>query len=180
MITSFTTFQSLLNATATSLDAPAQDATAPGAGILQNGHKAFGSEASQRAARRLRRVRQRMGAYRHDLLVALRVVNTVEREMVQSEWEGWLAGETRRCELAKEMLARYDGERGAGGGQGGGYERRVKEQVPLRAGEEGEEAADGQNKKTRVEELRQWVDEYCSSCAAEERKVLERRTLAGL
>ncbi|KAL1837919.1 hypothetical protein VTJ49DRAFT_3265 [Mycothermus thermophilus] len=168
----YTTFQTLLNATATSLDAPYQDATSPNSGLSSS--KAFGSEASQRAARRLRRVRQRMGAYRHDLLVALRVVNSVEREMVQAEWEGWLAGEARRCELAREMLAKSDG----GGSGGGDWGDRDEGQVPLQTekGGGGEEKEKG---KTRRETLREWVAEYCASCAAEERKVAARRGFMG-
>ncbi|EAQ91219.1 hypothetical protein CHGG_03154 [Chaetomium globosum CBS 148.51] len=85
----YTTFQTLLNATTLSLDAPYQDAGRAGAGA---GTTEFGSATSRATARRVRRVRQRMGAYRHDLLVAMRVVNKVEREMLHAEWESWLAG----------------------------------------------------------------------------------------
>ncbi|KAH6849949.1 hypothetical protein B0I37DRAFT_370304 [Chaetomium sp. MPI-CAGE-AT-0009] len=142
----YDTFQTLLNATI-SLDAPYQDA-AGGA------RPEFGASAtSQATARRLRRVRQRMGAYRHDLLVAMRVVNKVELEMLQSEWESWLAAETRRCELARDLLA---GD-GTGGGGGGGERGQVPLQQSIVQGEGGE-----------------WFEEYCTSCAAEERKALQR------
>ena len=49
------------------------------------------------AARRIQKTRQQLGKYRHDLLVAMRVVNGVEKEVVRSEWEGWVTDEARRC-----------------------------------------------------------------------------------
>ncbi len=53
---------------------------------------------------RLRRSRRRLGSQRHDLLVALRVVNSIEREMVDAEWEGWLEDENTKCERMKMMM----------------------------------------------------------------------------
>ncbi|KAJ4304209.1 SNF1-interacting protein [Collariella sp. IMI 366227] len=94
----YTTFQTLVNSTTTSLDAPYQDAISPASSPSLST-----SGTSQVAARRLRRVRQRMGAYRHDLLVAMRVVNKIEWEMVQGEWEAWLDGEMGRCERVREI-----------------------------------------------------------------------------
>ncbi|KAL2271451.1 hypothetical protein VTJ83DRAFT_822 [Remersonia thermophila] len=170
----YASFQTLLNATAASLDAPYQDPTSPYG--LSSDAAAFSSELSKRAARRLRRVRQRMGAYRHDLLVALRVVNSVERQMVQAEWEGWLAAEVNRCVLARDLL-------GGPGGTGGSEEEEEKQQqqqVPLRAGEEETEGGEKKKSKAQLGELRVWFQEYCDSCAAEERKVMEQRGLVGL
>jgi hypothetical protein len=56
------------------------------------------------AARRLRRTRQRLGAYRHDLLVALRLVNKVDREVLRAEWENWLLDENTRCRRVQRLL----------------------------------------------------------------------------
>lgn len=42
--------------------------------------------ATRSTARRLRRTRQNLGSYRHELLVAMRVVNNVEREMIRAEY----------------------------------------------------------------------------------------------
>ncbi|AEO57940.1 hypothetical protein MYCTH_2304763 [Thermothelomyces thermophilus ATCC 42464] len=169
----YDTFQSLLNATI-SLDAPYQSA-----GPLSG----FGSTTNQVTARRLRRVRQRMGAYRHDLLVAMRVVNKIELEMVQSEWESWLAGETRRCEQVKDLLGRWED----GGHSGSGKEERVKGQVPAQSllsgaqtwesASDGDDATGGSGEKQqqrRLAALRAWFSEYCTSCALEERKISER------
>ncbi|KAL8796835.1 MAG: hypothetical protein Q9195_000918 [Heterodermia aff. obscurata] len=57
------------------------------------------------SSRRLRRTRQTLGTYRHDLLVAMRVVNSIEREVVQAEYEDWLLGENRKCNLLQEAIA---------------------------------------------------------------------------
>ncbi|KAK4139299.1 uncharacterized protein C8A04DRAFT_15992 [Dichotomopilus funicola] len=146
----YQTFQSLLNSTTTSLDAPS--GPSPAWPFPSSSSSSFWTSSSisttttttssttLAAARRLRRVRQRMGAYRHDLLVALRVVNRVEQEMVQSEWETWLAGETRRCEMVGGVLLRQQEEEEGKGTEG----------------------------------LRAWFGEYCASCAVEERRVGER------
>ena len=56
-----------------------------------------------------------MGNYRHDLLVAMRVVNSIEKEMMQAEWEDWLRRETGSCERMEEMIARnVDNEKAIG------------------------------------------------------------------
>ena|SRR5437016_5953238 len=62
-------------------------------------------EPSTRAtSRQLRRTRQRFAAYRHDLLVAMRVVNNVEREILMAEWENWLIDEAARCVQLEDVL----------------------------------------------------------------------------
>ncbi|KAI9873977.1 MAG: SNF1-interacting protein, partial [Pleopsidium flavum] len=60
-------------------------------------HSPTTSTSTGSTARRLRRTRQHLGSYRHDLLVAMRVVNSVEQEMLRAEWENWLLDETNRC-----------------------------------------------------------------------------------
>ena len=45
-----------------------------------------------------------MGQYRHDLLVAMRVVNTIEQEMINAEWEHWATEEANKCERASDLL----------------------------------------------------------------------------
>ncbi|KAL5420289.1 hypothetical protein PMIN03_000115 [Paraphaeosphaeria minitans] len=56
------------------------------------------------APRRLHRTRQNLGSHRHDLLVALRVVNRIEKEVVEAEYENWLLGETHKCQRVATML----------------------------------------------------------------------------
>ncbi|KAI5804552.1 hypothetical protein EDC01DRAFT_425088 [Geopyxis carbonaria] len=48
-------------------------------------------------AKRIRAGRNRLANVRHDLLVALRLVNRLERDLVAAEWERWVRGETGRC-----------------------------------------------------------------------------------
>lgn len=60
--------------------------------------------ASSGGAMRLRRSRDSMARYRHDLVVALRVVNRVERDVVVAEWEDWVRGEERKCAQVEDML----------------------------------------------------------------------------
>ncbi|KAK1751794.1 hypothetical protein QBC47DRAFT_391058 [Echria macrotheca] len=133
----YDTFRALVNAT--DVDAPYQDA---GAG--------FGSAASKATARRLRRTRQRLGNYRHDLLVAMRVVNGIEREMVQSEWENWLADENGRCEVVGGLLRDQNQNQGD-------RKQKDRDERQKRLGLKEEER----------ERLRGWYDEYCGSCEAD-------------
>lgn len=53
---------------------------------------------------RLHRTRQNLAAYRHDLLVAMRLVNRVEREVLQAEWENWVLDENVRCKRVGDMI----------------------------------------------------------------------------
>lgn len=94
--TCFTTFKGLMDAT--DMDAPWEDAGA-----------ALTSGFSRGTAKRLLHTRQRLGTYRHDLLVAMRVVNSIEREVLQAEWENWLMNEKALCDDLDVML-RKDGE----------------------------------------------------------------------
>jgi hypothetical protein len=154
---SYDTFQAVVVNT-TDMDAPYQDA-----GISSLG----GS--SKAAARRIRRTRQRLGAYRHDLLVAMRVVNGIELEMVQSEWENWLADENARCDQVRSMLLLSDGTTKAGE-QSSGEEEKLKGQ------DHGHERSEGQKVvRGDKESLRKWHDEYCGSCRADQQMILADR-----
>ena len=62
---------------------------------------------------RLHRTREAMARYRHDLLVALRVVNRVERDIVSAEWEDWLRVEERRCARVEDMIRQRSGGNGS-------------------------------------------------------------------
>lgn len=56
------------------------------------------------STRRLERTRRNLGSQRHDLLVALRVVNRIEQEVVEAEYEHWLLDETQKCAKVGTML----------------------------------------------------------------------------
>jgi hypothetical protein len=95
----------------------------------------------------------------------MRVVNKIEKEMIQSEWENWLADENLRCEQIKMMLSEKASSSSASG-----------KATPSVAGVGG----DGQKvmrpiDEKRVEALTQWHAEYCGSCKLEKDMALAKR-----
>lgn len=114
----------------------------------------FSETATRSTAKRLRRTRQHLGSYRHDLMVAMRVVNNVEQEMIRAEWENWLLDENTRCKQVAMMLR----------------ESRVNISPTNKI-----KGADGQrvlealekDKLEKVDNLRKWQEEYCGSCRKE-------------
>ncbi|KIW67187.1 hypothetical protein PV04_06456 [Phialophora macrospora] len=48
--------------------------------------------------------RQRLGSQRHDLLVAVRVINSVEKELMLAAWEQWVMAEHRRCQVMEGIV----------------------------------------------------------------------------
>ena len=101
-------------------------------------------KASQAAAYRLQRSRKRFGAHRHDLLVAMRVVNSVEREIVHAEWENWLHDENSKCSHIGSLL------------------RENKTDSILRTASKW--PVSQQTDSTRLREIQEWHDDYCASC----------------
>ncbi|KAJ5748393.1 uncharacterized protein N7511_010089 [Penicillium nucicola] len=105
------------------------------------------------AMKRFQQTRERLGVYRHNLLVALRVVNSIEKEVIQTEWERWLREETRRCRQVEVLL-------GGESTQGEGSQARLAQAERVFA-----EHADN---------VQQWYAEYCPSCLLEQEKVTDR------
>lgn len=64
---------------------------------------ALSSPSARAMERRLRRSRDRFGAHRHELLIALRLVNRLERETVAAEYENWIESENRICRTMNAM-----------------------------------------------------------------------------
>jgi len=64
------------------------------------------SSTTRQTVARLQHLRQKFGTYRHDLLVALRVVDRVEKDMLRGEWESWVHGEANHCRQVKKVLNR--------------------------------------------------------------------------
>ncbi|KAL1846563.1 SNF1-interacting protein [Paecilomyces lecythidis] len=110
---------------------------------------------SKSAARRLQETRERLGMYRHDLIVALRVVNSVEREVLQNEWERWLQQETRRCRQV-ELLLNQEDETG---------------EVDVDSNP-GASALFGEHR----DEIRHLYEDYCKSCLQEQERIDENRS----
>ena len=105
------------------------------------------NSAANREAQHIQLTRRKLGISRHDLLVAMRVVNTIEREIVRTEWERWVGDEARRCRQLGSML-----ETAAG--------NEKNETVGYLQG--------------RKEELQRWFGEYCDSCQREHGRLLAR------
>jgi len=89
-------------------------------------------------------------------MVAMRVVNNVEREIMKAEYENWLLDENLRCKQVQSMLLRDSqanispSKKTKGG----------KSQKVLDTRE--------QDKKQRLEDLRKWQEDYCGSCKMEQ------------
>jgi hypothetical protein len=128
----------------------------------QHAGTSFSESATRSTARRLRRTRQHLGSYRHDLLVAMRVVNNVEREMLRAEWENWLLDETTRCKQVQMMLR--DGRMDIS------PTKRVKETEPQLVFE-----AKEKDRLGKMEKLREWQRDYCGSCLREQELLFESR-----
>lgn len=109
-------------------------------------------------AYRLRKTRQRLGIHRHDLMVALRMVNTLERETVQAEFEDWLLEESMKCEKIGTMLQPQDSSAGNG----------------TQADDDGRELFARKLGADNAGNVKEWYREYCGSCF-EERKALNER-----
>ncbi|KAL6924869.1 hypothetical protein FSHL1_002117 [Fusarium sambucinum] len=153
--TCFSTFKDLLDTT--DMDTPWEDAGA-----------SLASHTSRATARRLRRTRQRLGTYRHDLLVAMRVVNSIEREMLQSEWENWLVDEKLLCEELDTMLQQQGETKGQkkGSESGKGSKGSQKVTEPISA--------------ERRQVLAEWRDSYCGSCKQDYQVAMKGRKLSVL
>ncbi|KAI1766388.1 hypothetical protein GGR53DRAFT_213536 [Hypoxylon sp. FL1150] len=162
----YATFKSITNVT--DVDAPFESA---GAGLAWSSSRA--------TARRLRQTRQKLGSYRHDLLVAMRTVNAVEKEMLHAEWENWLLDENHRCEQVQAVLEAWNGSsldaqaevlRGS----------EVAQKVLGVSGEKGKEKdkdakdKDKDNSKRR-ENLQSWYEEYCGSCRSDRESLMQER-----
>lgn len=106
--------------------------------------------ASKSATKRLHNTRERLATYRHNLLVALRVVNSIEKEVVQNEWERWLRHELRRCHQVEILLRKDDGE-DVGDAQTGGQDEKLT--AGLR------------------DDIKDWYEKYCTSCEKEQEQI---------
>lgn len=145
--TCFATFRELLDAT--DMDTPWEDA---GASLT--------TPSSRSTARRLRRTRQKLGSYRHDLLVAMRVVNSIEREMLQSEWENWLDNERTLCDDLGGLLDRQTAKGTLKGGRKDGGQKVMDSMSP-----------------ERRRALEEWRQEYCGSCRDDHQALMKERRL---
>ncbi|KAL9600549.1 MAG: hypothetical protein Q9219_003095 [cf. Caloplaca sp. 3 TL-2023] len=120
---------------------------------------ALGADTAYRAsASRLQQSRHRLGSQRHDLVVALRVINSIEREMVEAEWEAWLYGEAAMCK-GMEKLLHQDSTRSGNNNGGSEISNQQRPKVKHRG----------------WDQVRTWHEKYCSSCFGEQQSLMEKR-----
>jgi hypothetical protein len=101
------------------------------------------------ATKRFLQTRERLGMYRHNLLVALRVVNSIEKEVIQTEWERWLRDELRRCRQVEILLGGNTAE--------GDATAQVAQAERIFAENTGN--------------IKEWYERYCTSCRHEQEQV---------
>lgn len=92
-------------------------------------------------------------------MVALRVINRIELEMVEAEWEGWLYSETAQCEQIEQVLGR-DGTQISNmhkNGSGAGTQRQ--------RGILGTKHLDWA-------QVRLWHEKYCRDCYSERESLI--------
>ncbi|KAI1816794.1 PH domain-containing protein [Poronia punctata] len=151
----YSTFQSIANNT--NINAPYETA----------GSELSTWGPSRATARRLRHTRQKLGSYRHDLIVAMRMVNSVETEMLRSEWENWLMDETSRCEQIGLALSSASASEARGS--------KMNAQVMQKVLGTTEDEKDTTTRAKREESLRHWYEGYCGSCRADHDVVMRER-----
>ncbi|KAI1169953.1 PH domain-containing protein [Nemania sp. FL0916] len=156
----YSTFQAIANGS--SIDAPHEDA---GSSLSNWG-------GSRTTARRLRRTRQKLGSYRHDLVVAMRLVNNVEAEMVRLEWENWLTVENSRCEQAGKTLR--DATSKTSNSKADASKAQLAQKVLS-----SEDDQDAREQAQRIQNLRQWYEEYCGSCKVDHDALTREREREG-
>lgn len=106
--------------------------------------------ATKTAARRLQQTRERLAMYRHDLVVGLRVLNSIEREVLQNEWERWLQQELRRCHQIEALLVKSDDG----------------DEVAVQMDRAGQSAF-----AELSDDVKEWYERYCTSCSQEQELV---------
>ena len=113
----------------------------------QSQHRPSMGTSQSPGACRLQRSREHLGLQRHDLLVAMRVVNSIEREMLQAEWENWLLEENAKCKHSEALLSHNISE------------------LSSKENNHGQRVLYGEGR--RLEEIRAWQQQYCKSCYVE-------------
>lgn len=136
-VNSYIQFMEIANVT--DLDAPYEMAGTP-----------FSKTSTRSTAKRLRRTRQHLGSYRYDLMIAMRVVNNIERNVLKAEWENWLLDENMRCKQAQMILRENRTNTLPTGKVKGGSHQEVL------------------HEHDNINELRKWHQDYCGSCKEEQ------------
>lgn len=89
-----------------------------------------------------------MATYRHDLLVALRLINRMESNTIQAEYENWVAEENVKCSKLSAML---------------GHDHT---KIDWQVSKELTGYVDGGG---HIDDLHSWWVEYCGDCRSEQK-----------
>ena len=95
-------------------------------------------------------------------MVAMRVVNNVEREVMRAEWENWLLDENAQCSRLLMMLRENQTNVSTNRKSKGADSQQVVE-------------ATKREKNDKMEDLRRWQAVYCESCKTEQNMLLKGR-----
>ena len=82
----------------------------------------------------------------------MRLINSLEKEMLQAEWENWLFDENDTCE----------------------------ELIELTSGMDDDISARSHNLSSSGKQLDSWFTGYCNSCAAEKERTMKSYEVNGL
>lgn len=93
------------------------------------------------------------------------MVNSVEREMIQSEWENWLIDENSRCDQVRLALEKPDTPDSSSASRSKKGKDKTSSQKVLQD--------QGDSKKR--EALKLWHEEYCGSCKQDQDSLLTER-----
>lgn len=111
-----------------------------------------GTATSTSSAHRLQLTRQKLAMHRHDLLVSMRVVNSIEREVVLGAYEQWTMNEHARCRALEPVLGvNATASNGAKALMSGGAGLKKEDQ----------------------KQLADWYQAYCVSCVNEYERMRE-------
>lgn len=104
---------------------------------------------------RLRKMRQRLGSYRHDIMVALRLIDRIERNAVRAEYEHWLFTENKMCLQVQRLL----------------HGKIQRSQSDSSESTNNVTASSSRVSTNRLEQMSEWLNTYCESCRAEQNMI---------
>jgi hypothetical protein len=98
----------------------------------------------------------------------MRLVNSVETEVMRSEWENWLMDENFRCEQVGAALQEASFEPGSL--RAGSIKGQLTQKV---LGDRGKN--DTKTQAEREGNLRHWYENYCGSCMVDHNALVSER-----
>lgn len=93
----------------------------------------------------------------------MRTVNSVEREMLQSEWENWLIDENSRCDQVQQALREPNSPASSSRSKKG------------KGGADGQKVLQDKGDDKKREALKLWHEQYCGSCKQDQDALMIER-----